>query len=209
MNNTKHFNTIIIGAGISGISLAQKLSQSNIDHGLFEPNKIGGCIDSQKYKDFWLEMGAHTIYNSYNETIDYIRNNSLKQNIQPRRKAPFLFVQPNNKIQSIFTNINPFVAAFSFLKNRNISKEDKTVSEYAIKLFGKKNYDKTLKFCFDAVLSQNSQNFPVEYLFKKYDRDISLPRSFTFKNGLSELFTNQKQTVIKEKLSRFQNKIHG
>lgn len=86
MNNTKHFNTIIIGAGISGISLAQKLSQSNIDHGLFEPNKIGGCIDSQKYKDFWLEMGAHTIYNSYNETIDYIRNNSLKQNIQPRRK---------------------------------------------------------------------------------------------------------------------------
>ncbi|MBK2028436.1 NAD(P)-binding protein [Francisella noatunensis] len=200
MNNTKHFNTIIIGAGISGISLAQKLSQSNIDHGLFEPNKIGGCIDSQKYKDFWLEMGAHTIYNSYNETIDYIRNNSLKQNIQPRRKAPFLFVQPNNKIQSIFTNINPFVAAFSFLKNRNISKEDKTVSEYAIKLFGKKNYDKTLKFCFDAVLSQNSQNFPVEYLFKKYDRDISLPRSFTFKNGLSELFTNQKQTVIKEKI---------
>ncbi len=200
MNNFKHFNTIIIGAGISGISLAQKLSQANIDHCIFESNNIGGCIDSQKYKDFWFEMGAHTIYNSYNETIDYIRNNSLEQDIQPRRKAPFLFIQPNNKIQSIFTNINPFTAAFSFLKNRNISKEDKTVSEYAIKLFSKKNYNRTLKFCFDAVLSQNSQNFPMEYLFKKYDRNTSLPRSFTFKNGLSELFNNQKQKIIKEKV---------
>ncbi|WP_395167105.1 NAD(P)-binding protein [Francisella salimarina] len=202
MNNLKHFDTIIIGAGISGISLAQKLSKANIESCIFESDSIGGCIDSQRYKDFWFEMGAHTIYNSYNETIDYICNNSLEQNIQSRKKAPFLFVQPNNKIQSIFTNINPFTAAFSFLKNRNISKEDKTVSEYAIKLFGKKNYNRTLKFCFDAVLSQNSQNFPMEYLFKKYDRDTSLPRSFTFKNGLSELFNNQKQKIIKEKVIR-------
>ncbi|MEY8766413.1 MULTISPECIES: NAD(P)-binding protein [Francisella] len=202
MNNLKYFDTIIIGAGISGISLAQKLSKANIESCIFESDSIGGCIDSQRYKDFWFEMGAHTIYNSYNETIDYICNNSLEQNIQSREKAPFLFVQPNNKIQSIFTNINPFTAAFSFLKNRNISKEDKTVSEYAIKLFGKKNYNRTLKFCFDAVLSQNSQNFPMEYLFKKYDRDTSLPRSFTFKNGLSELFNNQKQKIIKEKVIR-------
>ncbi|AEI35968.1 NAD(P)-binding protein [Francisella salina] len=202
MNNLKHFDTIIIGAGISGISLAQKLSKANIESCIFESDSIGGCIDSQRYKDFWFEMGAHTIYNSYNETIDYICNNSLEQNIQSRKKAPFLFVQPNNKIQSIFTNINPFTAAFSFLKNRNISKEDKTVGEYAIKLFGKKNYNRTLKFCFDAVLSQNSQNFPMEYLFKKYDRDTSLPRSFTFKNGLSELFNNQKQKIIKEKVIR-------
>ena len=198
MTDTKYFDTIIIGAGISGISLAKRLTDASIKNCIFEANKVGGCIDSISYNDFWFEMGAHTIYNSYNETIEYIRNNSLKKDIQSIKKAPFLFVQPNNKIQSIFTNINPFTAAFSFLRNRKASKEDKTVSEYATKLFGKRNYNQTLKYCFDAVLSQNSENFPMEYLFKKYDRDTTLPRSFTLKNGLAELFKKHNQNVIKE-----------
>ncbi|MDE4974198.1 protoporphyrinogen oxidase, partial [Francisella tularensis subsp. holarctica] len=80
------------------------------------------------YEDFWFEMGAHTIYNSYNKTLEYIHSNSLGKDIQPRKKLPVLFVQPNNKIQSIFININPFSAALSFLKNRKVSKQDKTVS---------------------------------------------------------------------------------
>ena len=198
MTDTKYFDTIIIGAGISGISLAKRLTDALIKNCIFESNKVGGCIDSISYNDFWFEMGAHTIYNSYNETIEYIRNNSLEKDIQSRKKAPFLFVQPSNKIQSIFTNINPFTAALSFLRNRKASKEDKTVSEYATKLFGKRNYNQTLKYCFDAVLSQNSENFPMEYLFKKYDRDTTLPRSFTLKNGLAELFKKHNQNIIKE-----------
>ena len=198
MTDTKHFDTIVIGAGISGITLAKRLTEASIQNCIFEADKVGGCIDSQQYEDFWFEMGAHTLYNSYNQTIEYICNNSLKEDIQSRKKIIFLFVQPNNKIQSIFTNINPFTAALSFLRNRKASKQDKTVSEYATKLFGKKNYNKTLKYCFDAVLSQNSENFPMEYLFKKYDRDSNLPRSFTLKNGLTELFKNHNQNVVKE-----------
>ncbi|AIT10272.1 protoporphyrinogen oxidase [Candidatus Francisella endociliophora] len=198
MTNMKHINTIIIGGGISGISFAQKLSKANIENVIFEPNKVGGCIDSTSYEDFWFEMGAHTIYNSYSDTIEYIKTNSLEKDIQPRKKLPFLFVQPSNKIESIFTNLNPFTLVFNFIKNRNTSKENKTVSEYAKKVFGKSNYNKTFKYCFNAVLSQNSESFPMEYLFKKYDRDKTLPRSFTLKNGLSELFVNHKQQVIHE-----------
>lgn len=194
----KHFNTIIVGGGISGISLAQKLSNANIENIIFEANNIGGCIDSAQYKDFWFEMGAHTIYNSYSDTIKYIDNNQLKKSIQPRKKLPFLFVHPNKKIQNIFLNLNPLSLAFNFIKNRNLSKKNKTVSQYATKVFGKSNYNKTFKYCFNAVLSQNSENFPMEYLFKKYQRDLSLPRSFTLKNGLSELFKNHNQKIINE-----------
>ncbi|TDT67467.1 protoporphyrinogen oxidase [Allofrancisella inopinata] len=198
----KHIDTIIIGSGISGFSLARKLSQANIGNCIFEANKIGGCIDSATYQDFWFEMGAHTIYNSYSDTIEYIQNNTLEQNIQPRKKAPFLFVQPNNKIQSIFTNLNPFTLALNFIKNRKTLKNNKTVSEYAKKVFGESNYTKTLKYCFNAVLSQNSENFPMKYLFKKYDRNTSLPRSFTLKNGLSGLFEKNSQNIIKEKVTK-------
>ncbi|QIV94916.1 NAD(P)-binding protein [Allofrancisella frigidaquae] len=197
----KHIDTIIIGSGISGISLAQKLSLANIGNCIFEADKIGGCIDSATYQDFWFEMGAHTIYNSYSDTIEYIQNNILEHNIQPRKKAPFLFVQSNNKIRSIFANLNPFTLVFNFIKNRKTPKNNKTVSEYAKKVFGESNYTKTLKYCFNAVLSQNSENFPMEYLFKKYDRNTSLPRSFTLKNGLSDLFKKNSQNIIKEKVT--------
>ncbi|GAB4222504.1 MAG: NAD(P)-binding protein [Francisella sp.] len=196
--SNKHFNTIIIGGGISGISVAKKLTEAGIENRIFEPNNIGGCIKSHKYNDFWFEMGAHTIYNSYKNTIDYIYQNSLDKNIITRKKLPFLFVQPDYKIQSIYKNINFLSFIFNFLKNKNTTKDDKTVSEYAIKLFGKKNYYKTLKYCFDAVLSQNSENFPMEFLFKKYSRNKNLTRSFTLKNGLSELFKNHNQKIIKE-----------
>lgn len=94
MTDTKNFDTIIIGAGISGISLAQRLTAASVKNCVFEANKVGGCIDSQQYEDFWFEMGAHTIYNSYNKTIEYIHSNSLGKDIQPRKSYhSYLFNQ--------------------------------------------------------------------------------------------------------------------
>ena len=195
----KHIDTIIIGGGISGISLSKKLNQANIENSIFEYQQIGGCIATSNYKDFWFEMGAHTMYNSYSDTIDYIKNNNLTDQITMRRKLPFLLVKPNNKIQSIFTNLNWLTLAFSYIRNSRISKENQTVSQYSKKVFGKSNYNKTFKYCFNAVLSQGSENFPMEYLFKKYPRDTTLPRSFTLKKGLSGLFDNH-TNFINEKV---------
>ena len=98
----KHIDTIIIGGGISGISFSNKLNQAGIKNAIFEHKQIGGCIATANYKDFWFEMGAHTIYNSYSDTIDFIKNKNLVEQIATRKKLPFLFVQPNSKIQSIF-----------------------------------------------------------------------------------------------------------
>ncbi|WP_234385015.1 NAD(P)-binding protein [Allofrancisella guangzhouensis] len=194
----KHIDTIIIGAGISGISLANQLDAAGIENCIIEKNQIGGCIETLSYKNIWFEIGAHTIYNSYSKTISFIKKNHLEDRTISRKKLPFLIVHPNGKIQSIFKNLNLISLTLNFLKNRKISKKNKTVSEYAKKLFGDSNYNKTLKYCFDAVLSQDSENFPMEYLFKKYARDTTLPRSFTFKDGLSTLFKNIKTNTINE-----------
>ncbi|ASG67518.1 protoporphyrinogen oxidase [Francisella halioticida] len=202
-------NTITIGGGISGISFHQELNRAGVENLVIEKDKDGGCIDTQTYKDFWFEMGAHTIYNSYSNTIDFIKKNKVENNIAARNKLPFLLVKPNNNIESIFKNLNFFSLAYNYIKNRKISKNDKTVKEYASKLFGESNYNNTLKYCFNAVLSQSSQDFPMEYLFKKYDRDTSIPRSFTLKNGLSNIIKNSQISSIKEnvlKISYTQNK---
>jgi len=196
----KHIDTIIVGGGIAGISFSNKLNLAGIENTIFEHKQIGGCIATANYKDFWFEMGAHTIYNSYSDTIDFIKNKNLVEKITTRKKLPFLFVQPNNKIQSIFTNLNWLTLSASYIKNRNISKENLTVSEYSKKVFGTNNYNNTFKYCFSAVLSQDSVNFPMEYLFKKYPRDTSLPRSFTLEKGLSSLFDNNSSNIINEKV---------
>ena len=196
----KLIDTIIIGGGISGISLSNKLNQVDIENAIFEHKQIGGCIATANYKDFWFEMGAHTIYNSYSDTIDFIKNKNLVEQITTRKKLPFLFVQPNNKIQSILTNLNWLTLGASYIKNRNISKENLTVSEYSKKVFGTSNYNNTFKYCFNAVLSQNSVNFPMEYLFKKYPRDTTLPRSFTLEKGLAGLFDNNTSNIINEEV---------
>ena len=196
----KHIDTIIVGGGISGFSLSNKLNQAYIENTIFEHQQVGGCIATVNYKDFWFEMGAHTIYNSYSDTIDFIKNNDFVEQITTRKKLPFLFVQPNNKIQSIFTNLNWLTLGASYIKNRNISKENLTVSEYSKKVFSSNNYNNTFKHCFNAVLSQDSANFPMEYLFKKYPRDTTLPRSFTFEKGLSNLFDNNTSNIINEKI---------
>ncbi|MED7789285.1 NAD(P)-binding protein [Francisella sp. 19X1-34] len=190
-------NTIIIGGGISGISFSQKLNEVGIENLIIEKDRNGGCIDTQNYEEFWFEMGAHTIYNSYSDTIDFIKTNNLLDDIITRNKLPFLLVKPNNQVESIFKNLNFFSLAYNYIKHRKISKNDKTVKEYASKLFGKDNYDNTLKYCFNAVLSQDSQDFPMEYLFKKYDRDTSIPRSFTLKNGLSSIIENSQINSVR------------
>ncbi|WP_150468558.1 NAD(P)-binding protein [Francisella sp. SYW-9] len=193
----RNVNTVIIGGGISGISFSQKLNSIGVENLIIEKDRNGGCIDTQNYEDFWFEMGAHTIYNSYSDTIDFIKSNNLIDNIITRNKHPFLLVKPNNQIESIFKNLNFFSLAYSYIKNRKVSKNDKTVREYTSKLFGKDNYDNTLKYCFNAVLSQDSQDFPMEYLFKKYDRDTNIPRSFTLKNGLSSIIANSQINSVK------------
>ena len=197
----KHINTIIIGGGISGITIASELAKLGIDYIIIEKDTVGGCIDTHHYQDIWFEMGGHTVYNSYAKTLDFIKENSIDSFVQKRKKLPFLFVDEHSQIKSIFKNINLFSAAFNYIKNRNINKNHLSVSQYASKIFGKKNHNRTFKYCFDAVLSQDSSKFPMRYLFKKYPRDKSFPRSFTFTQGLSTFFKNsEKSNIVKDQV---------
>ncbi|MDE5031886.1 protoporphyrinogen oxidase, partial [Francisella tularensis subsp. holarctica] len=81
----------------------------------------------------------------------------------------------------------PRTAALRFLPHRKLTPQANTVTESATKLFGKKNDRKTWKYCYDAVLSQETQELPMEYLYKKNYIHTTKPRRFTQKNRLAEL----------------------
>ena len=189
---TKKYTIAIVGGGISGVSLAHFAAQHSHKSIILEKrDKLGGCIEtyySAKKLDFWLELGAHTIYNSYQYFIQMYQNNNLSLQPQMRENHPFKLLNRDDKIANILTTLNIIRAGVGFPLFKLSKTRDRTVADYFSFIFGSNNYQKTLRYCFDAVLCQESQDFPSDFLFKVRPKDKSLPRSFTFKNGLSSIF---------------------
>ncbi len=194
-----HYKIAIIGGGISGISFAHFAAWKNYSSIIIEArDKIGGCIEtyySTKAHDFWLELGTHTVYNSYQHLIDYCNQKGLLEQLQKRNKYPFKLLI-NNKICSIIPQLNLMRAGLGWPLFKFTTAKDKSVKEYFSFVFGKQNYNTILRYCFDAVLCQNSRDFPADFLFKTRKKNKNLPRSFTFKNGMSSLFNNCENEVF-------------
>ena len=175
---------IVIGSGISGISAAIKTKELGYEVLVLEKSsKSGGIIDSYKNK-VNIELGAHSFYNSYQNCLSLIKKTQFQSQIVEKEKLPFLFDDSGNFI-SIFKKLHNIPMAIGMLKWYMTSRVGKSVSQHYSKIFGKRNYASILKYCFNAVLSQNAQDFPADLLFKVKKRDKNFPRCFGFKNGMA------------------------
>ncbi|WP_440682065.1 NAD(P)-binding protein [Cysteiniphilum halobium] len=198
----ENYPIAIIGGGISGVSFAHFAALQGYKSIILEQShKLGGCIEtyhSPKTRDFWLELGTHTIYNSYQHLISFCHDNGLLSHLQKREKHPFKLLTSQNQIASVLSKLNLIRMGFGLSLFKLSKAGNRTVEQYFSFVFGRNNYQKTLRYCFDAVLCQNSQNFPADFLFKTRSKNKSLPRSFTFDRGMSTLFTkvNTKNTQI-------------
>lgn len=186
----KRYDCIVIGGGISGVTFAQQLSQQQQSVCLIEASsRLGGCINTHTYRDgFWIENGAHTLYNSYHNTIQTLIDQDLTIAIQTRNKAPFFLSDDKRPQIKILTRLNPIMMALGVVRFYYNKRDDLSVSQYFQKIFGRHNYESTLKHCFDAVLCQDSRDFPASFLFKTREKNKNYPRSFTLKNGLRQIF---------------------
>lgn len=70
MQNTKYYDVIIIGSGVSGIAAARMLSKSQLSHVILEQCEfLGGRIQSWHYNKTHVDMGASYAHGIYGHAL--------------------------------------------------------------------------------------------------------------------------------------------
>jgi len=188
------WDLMVVGGGISGLSMAWAAARAGRRVVLLEKNRRpGGCIHSRRTDDFWFEMGAHTVYNSYGGFLDLAVDSRAADKLVPRgparvhfgllRDGRYTWLTPPR----VLGQLNWLRAALRFPVGIFRRKRGKTVEGYYSGLLGKKNFETVLSPFFAAVPSQNADGFPVSgpgSLFKKRSRRKDFPRSYGFEGGL-------------------------
>ncbi|MBV5290506.1 MAG: FAD-dependent oxidoreductase [Pelodictyon phaeoclathratiforme] len=184
-------DVVVIGGGISGLSLAYYCVQAGMKTTLLEKNDtIGGSFASPQYnahgKNFWMELGAHTCYSSYQNLLDIVEGCGLKDSIIPRAKVPFtLFV--NGKIKSIVSQLHILELLVSVPNLFKLKKTGLSVSSYYSKIVGERNYREVISHFFNAVPSQKTDDFPADMMFKSREKRKDMLKNYTFTNGLQSV----------------------
>lgn len=186
---SNNYQVAIIGAGISGVSLARLLQNAGIQCVVLEKNDDpGGCISTHHFaKDNFVEMGAHSIYNSYGALLALLEEEDLRSLVRNKGKHGYKFYR-NGQFRSITSQIHWPELLCSIPRLFTEKKEDLSIEQYYSRILGKNNYKKMFSHAANCILSQDISEFPADFLFKKKPREKSLPRNFAIKGGLSVLF---------------------
>jgi UDP-galactopyranose mutase len=191
-------DVIVIGGGVSGLSLAWKAASAGRRVLVLErERRVGGCIHSHRTGDgFWFEMGAHTTYNSYGAFLDVVVGAGLAGDVVERGPARARFgLLRDGEIAwltppKVLLRLDWLEAAAHLPGALFLKKDGQTLYSYYSRLVGRTNYDRILSAFFAAVPSQKADGFPVQgpgSLFKKRTRRKDFPRSFGIRGGLQRV----------------------
>ncbi len=186
------YDMIIIGAGISGLSLAHWAVRSGRKTLVIEQSdRTGGCFHSHRFSGdaagFWLELGAHTCYNSYDNLLCILEERQLLDRLLRREKVSFKMLV-DSRIRSIPSQLNFLELLLSLPRLFTLKKNSASVASYYAKIVGQKNYERVFAPAFNAVLSQRADEFPADMLFnKRPGRRKEILKSFTLDGGLQTI----------------------
>jgi protoporphyrinogen oxidase len=184
----KKYDLIVIGSGISGLSFAHYANRDGMKVLVLERElRTGGAFHSHLFgkgsDSFWLELGAHTCYNSYSNFIKIIESLNLTNLMLEREKVPFRMLE-GLQVKSIPSQINFWEMLPGIPRYFLMSKKGKTVESFYSAIVGKNNFERIFYHVFNAVPSQDARKFPAEILFKKRSKRKDILNKFTFQNGL-------------------------
>lgn len=145
----------------------------------------GGCVHTERYPNgFWLELGAHTCYQTYARWLGLFDAPELSP-IARRQKLNFQ-LYASGRLSSVPSQLNIPRALGALFLLPTLRKQGKTVEGYYGPLIGQRNYRAVFRHLFAAVACQPADEFPAELLFKKRpERRKEFPKSFTHAKGLS------------------------
>lgn len=185
------YDIVIIGAGISGLSLAHFCARSGMKTLVLEKtDRPGGCFHSHEFTGdaagFWLELGAHTCYSSYGNLIALMEERGMLGELVKREKVGFNLLV-DGQLKSIPSQLD-FLELFASLPHMlGANKEGATMRSYYSKILGPKNYERVLGPVFNAIISQTADDFPADALFKKRPKRKDVRKDFTFTRGLGTI----------------------
>ncbi len=185
----ENYDCIVVGAGASGLVSAARMAKSGRRVLVVEAaERLGGCIHTWRPEaDFWLELGAHTAYNSYAPLLEALDQRGRLGDLLTREKLGYRFVDADGATYSPMKRLSFLEAAIFLPFGIGRAKAGKSVAEWFGGLLGKGNYRRLLAPAFAAVLSQPADGFPAEWLFRRKPRMQAAPRKYTFPGGLQGL----------------------
>ncbi|MBI3592514.1 MAG: FAD-dependent oxidoreductase [Nitrospirae bacterium] len=184
------YDVIIIGAGISGLSMAHYCAREGLKTLVIEKSgHVGGTLHSHRFEDadgFWIELGAHTCYNSYSNLIGIVEDCMILDRLIQREKVSFKMLV-DSQIKSIPSQLNFLELFCSAPRLFTLKKEGQSVESYYSRILGRTNYERVLAPAMNAVISQKSNDFPADMLFKKRARRKDVMKKFSLISGVQTI----------------------
>jgi len=181
------YEVIVIGAGISGLSFAHYCGRAGLKTLVLEKNaNVGGTLRSHRFESadgFWLELGAHTCYNSYRNLIGLVEDCSIADKLINREKVSFKMLV-DGTIKSIPSQLNFFELLLSGPRLFTLSQKGQSIETYYSKIVGRTNFERVVNPAMTAVISQRANDFPADLLFKKRPRRKDIIKKFTLSGGV-------------------------
>lgn len=186
---------VVIGGGASGITAAATAKRAGRTVVLLEAgDRLGGCAQAwQPLDDFWLELGAHTAYNSYGALLA-LNPDPGYGNLIPRARVGYHFLA-DGRPQSPMARLGFLEAALHLPFGLFHGKAGEDVATWFGRLLGPGNWRRLLAPAFAAVLSQPAGPYPAEWLFKRKPRVKAAPRKFSHTGGLQGWLTGLAEGV--------------
>lgn len=168
----------ILGAGISGLSLAYALNQKNIDTTVYEKTeKVGGAINTIQKGNWRIEEGPNTLMIKSQDVWDLLDELHLTDKLQEANPAAKKrFVVKDKKLTAVPTSVARFLttpllstgAKFRLLKEPlapSSSQDDESIATFIERRLGKQPLDYGVNPFVSGIYAGDPKELSIKHTF--------------------------------------------